>query len=298
MIYKTESPLITTTVHPECPSPLVVSEVKTVRFAPSIAKTDVSKGWYANFYLILFFILGIQSTTLSAARVALCAVATGRYDVFAEQLIESARQYFCTEHDVHYFIFTDGTITPAPDVTTVFQKRLGWPRDTLMRFSIYLQHKDLFDSFDYIYATDADMLFVAPVDSEILSDLVGTKHPGYIKRRGTYEEGNKLSTAYVARHEGKYYFAGGFYGGSRENFFKMLQTLVDNIETDLQKNFIAVWHDESHINRYFIDNPPTKILSPAYCCPENVNPNYYDPAILRLKKKLIALDKNHSELRK
>jgi histo-blood group ABO system transferase len=250
---------------------------------------------YAYWLLFFVFLLPISS---SARKIALCAVATGRYDVFAAQMIESARKYFCTEHEVHYFVFTDGSIPAAPDVTQVFQKRLGWPLDTLMRFSIYLEHRQLFDSFDYIYATDADMLFVSPVGSEILSDLVGTKHPGYIKKRGTYEEVNKESTAYVSRNEGKYYFAGGFYGGAKDNFFKMMETVVDNIEKDLQKDFIAVWHDESHLNRYFIDNPPTKVLSPAYCCPENIHPDYYDPSILRLKKKLVALDKNHSELRK
>lgn len=248
--------------------------------------------------LNLFILALVYTSYLEAARVALCVVATGKYDVFAQELITSARKYFCTEHEVHYFIFTDGKITPAPDVTKVFQNRLGWPFDTLLRFSIYLKHKDLFHSFDYIFATDADMLFVAPVGREILSDLVATKHPGYIKNRGPYEEANKQSTAYVTRNEGKYYFAGGFYGGAKDNFFKMMQKLVENIETDLKRDFIAVWHDESHVNRYFIDNPPSKMLSPAYCCPENINPLFYDPSILRLKKKLIALDKNHKELRK
>ncbi|MBY0110254.1 MAG: hypothetical protein K2X90_04035 [Candidatus Babeliaceae bacterium] len=245
---------------------------------------------------IIFFILFIQ-LTMNASRVALCVMATGRYNIFAEQMIESARKYFCSEHNVHYFVFTDGALTPAADVTKIFQKRLGWPYDTLMRFSVYLQHKDLFELFDYIYAIDADMLFVSPVGSEIFSDLVGTQHPGYINRRGTYEETNKKSTAYVHQTEGKHYFAGGFYGGSRENFFKILQTVANNIEFDLKNNFIAVWHDESHLNRYFIDNPPTLILSPAYCSPENINPDYYDPSIIRLKKKIIALDKNHSKLR-
>lgn len=243
---------------------------------------------YKNYYLISLILS--CSFYINSKQIALCIVATGKYDVFAEQLIKSARKYFCIEHDVHYFVFTDGTITPATDITTVYQKRLGWPYDTLMRFAIYLEHQDLFSTFDYIYATDADMLFVAPVGDEILSDLVSTKHPGYINHRGPYENKNKKSTAYIANNEGTYYFAGGFYGGVRDTFFKMLQTLVQNIETDLKDNFIAVWHDESHLNRYFIDNPPTKILSPSYCYPEKWKLPY--------KKRLLALDKNHDGMRK
>jgi histo-blood group ABO system transferase len=231
---------------------------------------------------------------LYAARIALNVVATGKYAAYADEMLVSARRYFCTDHEVHFFVFTDGEITAAPDVTQVFQKRLGWPYDTLMRFAIYLKNKELFKEFDYVFATDADMLFVSPVGSEILSERVATQHPGYTAHRGTYET-NKISKAYVAPHEGKYYFCGGFYGGSKDEFFNMMEAVVAQIETDLQKNFIAVWHDESHLNRFFIDNLPTKILSPSYCYPENAQ-NYR--AIWHLKRKLVALDKNHNEVRK
>ena len=239
------------------------------------------------------------ATTAHAARVALCVVATGKYDVFADEMIQSAREHFCKGHEVQYFVFTDGAIARADDVTVVHQKRLGWPYDTLMRFAIYLKHQELFADFDYIYATDADMRFVATVAGEkIFSDLVGTLHPGYITQRGTYET-NPVSTACVKHNEGKHYFAGGFYGGKRDNVFAMLETVVGQIETDLKRGgFIAVWHDESHLNRYFIDNPPTKILSPAYCCPENTNVPWYDDSIKKIKKRLIALDKDHAKLRK
>ena len=65
--------------------------------------------------------------------------------------------------------------------------------------------------------------------------------------------------------------------------------LQNNIDKDLIKEYIAIWHDESHLNRYFINNPPKK-LSPSYCYPESWN--------LPFERKILALDKNHSELRK
>jgi hypothetical protein len=43
------------------------------------------------------------------------------------------------------------------------------------------------------------------------------------------------------------------------------------------------------MNRYFIDNKPTKILNPSYCYGESMN--------IPFERKLIALDKNHSEIR-
>jgi histo-blood group ABO system transferase len=222
-------------------------------------------------------------------KIGLLIVATGRYIQFVEPLVKSADQHFCTNHQVTYFVFTDGQVPHHKNIVKIEQKRLGWPYDTMMRISMYDQHRDILGKMDYLFATDADMLFVDTVGDEVLSDRVATQHPGFVGKQGTYET-NSISTAYVAPREGKQYFAGGFNGGSSNEFLKMARTITENINKDLEKNFIAVWHDESHINRYFIDNPPTKILSPSYCYPESWNLPYH--------KRLLALDKNHAAMRK
>ncbi len=85
---------------------------------------------------VLLIMLSIVCSSWAKYRVGLCIVATGRYDKYAEELIESARKIFRKNQDVHYFVFTDGKIQQADDVTVVYQKRLGWPQDTLLRFSI------------------------------------------------------------------------------------------------------------------------------------------------------------------
>ncbi len=217
-------------------------------------------------------------------KVGLLIVATGKYIEFVEPLLDSADKYFCPDHEVTYFIFTDGELPERSNVKMLYQKRLGWPLDTLMRLSIYYQHRDALQDMDYIFATDADMRFVDIVEDEILSDRVATQHPGFVGRRGSYEK-RSISTSYVAPKEGRTYFAGGFNGGSKDEFLKMARTITENIQKDLQIGIIAVWHDESHINRYFIDNPPTCILSPSYCYPESWKLPY--------ERRLLALDKNH-----
>ncbi len=241
-------------------------------------------------FLFSFLSLSAQES-VAPKRVGLCVVATGKYDVYAEEMIASARQFFCTDHKVTYFVFTDGTIKEAPDVVKVYQKRMGWPFDTLKRFHVYEANKDLFKDIDYLFATDADMRFAAPVGSEILSKRVATTHPGFFKdgKKGSFET-NQKSTAFVHKKEKKNYFAGGFYGGTKEEFLKFVSTAKKQIDKDLKWDYIAVWHDESHLNRYFIDNPPTLILNPSYCYPENWD--------LPFEKKLLALDKNHAEMRK
>lgn len=248
-----------------------------------------------TFFLIMFFSMCAtvfaheKPSTLKKHNIGMCVMATGKYDKYAIKMIDSARKYFCTNHNVYFFVFTDQDFPKSNDVTSIFQERLGWPHDTLKRFHVYYKNKTLFNEMDYLFAIDADMLFVAPVGDEILGDTVATQHPGFVDKRGSYET-NKKSTAYVGKKEGKYYFAGGFYGGKKDRFIKLLKSNIDHIEKDFKKGYIAVWHDESHLNRYLINNKPDVILSPSYCYPENWDLPY--------EKKLLALDKNHDEIRK
>ncbi len=234
------------------------------------------------------FLFLILACNLHAAKVGLLVVATGKYIQFVKPLLDSANKYFCPDDEVTYFIFTEGEPPVYANVVKFHHKRVGWPFDTMMRCAMYLKHADELSKMDYLFACDADMLFVDTVGSEILSERVATQHPGFVGKRGTYET-NSRSTAYVAPYEGKQYFAGGFYGGTSKQFLKMTRTMVANIFEDLDSDLIAVWHDESHLNRYFIDNPPTKILTPEYCYPESWSLPYH--------KRLLALDKNHSEMR-
>jgi histo-blood group ABO system transferase len=224
----------------------------------------------------------------SIYKIGLCIVATGKYIDFAHNLIRSARHYFCPNHNVTYFLFTDQLVEPTPDIIVLPHRRLGWPYDTMMRFHIYDAFQKELRAMDYVFATDADMLFVDSVGDEILAERVGTQHPGFVGQRGTYEANNALSCAYVRPQEGTVYFAGGFYGGTSQEFLTMVAALKQAVNRDLLNlDYIAVWHDESHLNRYFIDNPPTVTLSPSYCYPESL--------CLPYTKKLLALDKNHQE---
>ena len=68
--------------------------------------------------------------------------------------------------------------------------------------------------------------------------------------------------------------------------------MSDRIDSDLKKNIIAVWHDETHWNKYLSETLPSKILTPSYCYPETGYEH------LKMAKKIIALNKNHKEFRK
>lgn len=238
------------------------------------------------FFLIIIF---SQIACGQPKKVGLLIMATGKYTCFLEKLCRSADRFFLPGHERTYFIFTDGQVPQSDAVVRIEQKRLGWPYDTMMRFKVYHSAAAHFADFDYLFACDADMLFIDTVGDEILGDRVATRHPGFSlpKHRHDDYERREISRACVAPGQGQYYFAGGFYGGTKDEFLKMALHCSTNIALDLEQGVIALWHDESHLNRYFIDNPPTVVLCPSYCYPQ-----FW---ILPFTPRLIALNKNHKE---
>ena len=228
--------------------------------------------------------------------IGLLIIATNKYKDFIEPLIKSADRFFMkkklfSQNRVNYFVFTESPLKIKSDrsITYINTEHKGWPWMTLGRYKIFNNNVDKLSSMSYLFYTDADMRFEGHVDEEILSERVATTHPGFCGGRGTPET-NPKSLACVFPNESMTYFAGGFNGGTSQEYLKMCETLSCNIDKDYKNDIIAVWHDESHMNRYFIDNPPTTVLDPSYCYPESWNLPY--------EKKLLALDKNHEEIRK
>ena len=224
-------------------------------------------------------------------KIGLLIICTNKYIKFLEPLIQTADEFFCKEHDITYFIFTnhDIILNTKRKFKIINVEHREWPWMTLGRYKIFTENSNLFDDYEYLFYCDVDMKFVDEVRDEILSDRVATQHPYQYGKRGA-PENNPQSLAYISPNQEMQYFAGGFNGGTKYEFLKMSQEISRNIELDYEKRIIAVWHDESHLNKYFVQNTPTKILNPSYCCHED----WYDCPFGR---KLIALNKNHNEVR-
>jgi histo-blood group ABO system transferase len=216
----------------------------------------------------------------------LLIIATNKYVDFLQPLIESADKFLLKRYDVTYFIFTNKDIKVETNrkVEYINVNHRKWPWMTLGRYKIFSDNSDELSKMDFLYYCDVDMKFINYVDGEIFGERVATQHPGYYGQRGTPEK-RPESLAYVDVDEEMQYFAGGFNGGTSYEYLKMSKQLSDNIDIDYDNGIIATWHDESHINRYLIDNEPTKILHPGYCFGQSMKLPFFP--------KLIALDKHN-----
>jgi histo-blood group ABO system transferase len=225
-------------------------------------------------------------------KICVINIATNKYIGFIQPLWESIFNNFLENCVVESLLFTDHDVNPITKNGKVSKiKHEPFPIPTLMRYHYINSESEYLKQFDYCFYLDADMLINDKVGEEILGNLVATIHPGFFNKNLNYftYERNQSSLAYIPFGSGNRYYAGGFNGGIVEEFLKMSRTISNNIDIDKQNNIIALWHDESYLNRYLLDNPPTLELSPAYCYPENWS--------ISFEKKILALDKNHVEIR-
>lgn len=166
-----------------------------------------------------------------------------------------------------------------------------WPLPTLLRYNLFLQQEETLKQYDYIFYLDADMRVVGDVGDEILGEgLTMAEHPMYaLSRRFTppYEP-NPQSEAYIKRfgvvlqdEYGKKYFkplyaAGGFQGGTAKTFIEAMQSMRKAVDKDFVNNYIAIWNDESHWNKYLSDyEGHLTVLSPSYVYPDSLIEEYY-----------------------
>lgn len=188
-------------------------------------------------------------------KVAILTIATGKYLQLFSAFNESINCKFLPQCEKDIFLLTDQT-TNHNNITYI--PHLPWPLCTLMRFYYFQQLESSLQKYDLIYYLDVDMFMHEIIDHEVIpinNEIIAAKHYWYDTSKGLYET-NINSTAYVnADNLSGQYCQGCFYGAKTVDFIKMINQLNANIITDLKKNIIAVWHDESHFNKYILENP-------------------------------------------
>lgn len=234
-------------------------------------------------------------------KIGLLVIATNKYTSFVEPLYNSMQKYFFTntlkKYQTQMFLFTNVDKLNFDGPVLIKQDHYPWPGMTLRRYEMFYKNKDKLKDTNYLFYADVDMLFENFIGEEILGNTVCTLHCGfYNKSRKDFSyESNPKSLAYIPPTEGKYYFAGGFQGGKTSSFLEICKVLSERIIIDLNHSIIAQWHDESHLNKYFSQKDPDVILNPSYCFPEA---KWADESPYKAFRKLVALDKNHKEIRK
>jgi hypothetical protein len=231
-------------------------------------------------------------------KIAFVTIATNKYISFAENLLDSLGQFAFMDGNVKTDLFVFSNIPQIFDLKNgrikakgIMTTHVPFPLISLLRYHYYSGCQEL-QEYDYIFHIDCDMQLMDHVGREILGERVCTLHPGFsqinLPENFPYDR-NIGSNAYVKIGSGINYYQNCFQGGSSKEFLNMCSVLKNKCEEDLRKNYIALWHDESYMNRYMVTNPPTVILPPTYAQPQSW-PSFG-------ATKIMHLDKNHLEMR-
>lgn len=245
-------------------------------------------------------------------RIGLLLVCTGRYDCFIPQLMEGIEKYFFPNNELTIFIFSDkkGLIKPNSERIKVVETEIEhkpFPYSTLYRYKYFLlREKEIQRACDYVFYIDVDCKIISEVNFELPAVsvvrntplVIATKHPAYSFADKSWwgSQGvNIYSEAYLPREKwgantGGFYCAGGFQGGSVDAYLSLCIVADANISIDEEKGVMAEWHDESHLNKIINthDGFLITVLPFDYCCQEGRETE---------TTKIIALNKNHEELR-
>ena len=180
-------------------------------------------------------------------------------------------------------------------------KHQSWPFTTLMRFKMINKASEKLKKYSHVIYIDGDMCANFPVSEENFfchdKPLFGVKHDAYVNKQGEFEF-DKSSTAAVNENDDlSDYCAGTFWGGKTDYFLELIKELERRIDIDLSKNIIAKWHDESQVNKYFIERKHmVHILDPSYIYPEfKPIPKPFKPKFIHLlysKTKTSTIGRN------
>lgn len=235
--------------------------------------------------------------------VAIIFIGTGRYLDFFPDYYESAESNLFPGVANHYYVFTDGMFDgELPDnVTAIPLEHMEWPYITLYRFKIILSAIKQIGNHDYLLFMDADTRVVEEIKFEDMFDdkkpLTGVHHPCHDLGMDPHKEfpgafeTNPASTCHIKPGEDiSVYWQACVWGGRMKEVKELMEILDDRITVDESNGIIAQWHDESQLNRYFLDNKDkVNTLTPSYAYPEIFK------SVMEHPPKIVHLAKENSE---
>ena len=227
-------------------------------------------------------------------KILLNLIATNKYLSFLDVICPSIEEHFFPDCEVTVLIHTNLDLPDLSKYSRISFFKNGiehepWPFTTLKRFEYFLSSKDLLSSHDYCFYVDVDSLFIGEINGSLLpkGGMLGTIHPCLFNGPGTPDR-NPMSRAYIPVGSNNRYFCGGFFGGKSEDFIRTAEKIYSSIQDDLSRGIIAVWHDESHLNRHFFDSPPSVVLDVPFAVAENMTQRMPNSKVLFLDKAAIG----------
>ena len=230
-------------------------------------------------------------------KVAIIFIGTNKYLDFLPTYYENIEKNFLPNSEKTIFAFTDGELDDTPDNIKVYhQEHLEWPYITLKRFEIINKARADLDSMDWLVFLDADTRVVDTVtEEEFFSDkpYFGVHHTCHALKMqphteypGAFETNTDSRAGVTEEDDTSMYYQGCLWGGRVPEVLDMIEELDGRVEEDLSNDVIALWHDESQLNKFYSEvKEDVHLLGPEYAYPEVFQDHCnFEPKIVHLAK--------------
>ena len=202
-------------------------------------------------------------------KIGIVIICTNIYFILALRFIKHFVKFYGGDlNEIIFYLFTDTDPKPfLPNMTNIVyksQKNSSWIGSTNSRYKNILSLSN--ELIDYIYFIDADTDAQKPFTKEsFIGDLVGLEHFSNKEYIDKPYNRNPKSKAYIPpldKDDKKIetYYHGSFFGGTKNNVIAMSKILYEYQNIDKQIPYEPRWNDESYLNRYFYDNPPSRTI--------------------------------------
>lgn len=245
-----------------------------------------------------------MKTSTESAKYGVISIATKGYIDYWKRMAISFDEQLTSGRSVVFHVYTDQPAKVFElskelnfsDVCIHQIESLGWPEATLLRYAIF--SGDWGDvSEEIVIYLDADMLARVDLTQRFDEHLHQSRinlvsHPGFYRPSNLLNrvvfysmnprflvadlrmylsiggigawETRKISLAFVPRSKRKHYVCGGIWAGPNGLMKSLIQKLATNVETDMNNDVMARWHDESHLN-WWASQESFNLLKPMFC---------------------------------
>ncbi len=226
-------------------------------------------------------------------KAAIIFIGTRNYVKYLPEYYYNIKNRFLPNTKKTFFVFTDMTKYPflqKQDIHTVKIKHEG--AVTMLKAYEHIEKaQEQLEKHDYIIWLDADMIINTPIlEKNFFSHkkpLFAVRHPNFLKNPGPFETNPKSLAGIDKNQDLSTYIQACFWGGQTEHALKLVKELKKRIRTDLKNKTMAKHQDESHLNKYFLENKKLfYIYNPTYAYPDKRPlPKPYKKKILHVYNK-------------
>jgi hypothetical protein len=212
------------------------------------------------------------------SQVAVLFIGTHLYIHFFPRYYQTFKTFLLPSTPKTFFVFTDmveeSYLYNQPDIAVIPVQHWQFPLVNLMKFHFINTALEPLRRFSHIMYIDADTYGVAPIlEREFFSHdkpLFAVRHYNFLTFAGPqpFERNPQSLAAIRAGDDVSTYWQSCFWGGTSAAFLQATHVLAERTQRDLEKNIMAIWWDESFLNKYFIDHKPlVHTCAPMYSWP-------------------------------